>query len=246
MARVWDPSTFDSAYGQFICQSSFPFGTPAYYARYRSRYKALLERFAELAPPGPIDVLDVGGGQLALLANKIWADRASVADLPGQPQLEYLQRLGISPVQWNLCNAEQPCLDQFDFVFFSEIIEHLPVPGHVVLERLRKAMKRGGTLICSTPNLHRLRNVVQLTLGLPLFDHMRVPEEGSLGHVIEYSRDALQWQLERAGFERCHVEYRQLHHSPMQPVHRVLSWIGYPLFLVPHFRDNLLAVACAP
>jgi SAM-dependent methyltransferase len=246
MARVWNSAAFDAAYQKFVCRDEFTFGTPEYYARYRSRYRMLLELFASLAPTEPVDVLDVGGGQLALLAHKLWDDRAWVSELPGSSQLDYLSSQGVSPVLWNLCTTEQPCVGQFDFIFFSEVIEHLPIAGYVVLERLRKALKPGGILICSTPNLYRLKNIVHLALGLPIFDHMQTPEDGSLGHVIEYSRDHLQWQLERAGFLGCKVEYRQMHHSPTQLVFRVMSWIGYPLFLVPRFRDNLLAIASAP
>jgi hypothetical protein len=75
---------------------------------------------------------------------------------------------------------------------------------------------------------------------------MQLPGEGSLGHVIEYSRDGLQWQLEKAGFRNCSVEYRQMHHLPTKLAFRLLSWAGYPLFLFPRFRDNLLATASAP
>ena len=64
MGRAWDSAAFDAAYVKHLCQEGFPFGTPDYYARYRSRYKLLLERFAQLAPPEPVDVLDMGGGQL--------------------------------------------------------------------------------------------------------------------------------------------------------------------------------------
>ena len=40
-----------------------------------------MKRFCDLASPIPIDVLDIGGGQLALLCKKLWNDRACVADL---------------------------------------------------------------------------------------------------------------------------------------------------------------------
>jgi SAM-dependent methyltransferase len=246
MGRTWDASAFDRAYVGCLCNGRFPFGTPEYYARYRSRYKMLLERFAELAPPEPVDVLDIGGGQLALLAKTLWKDRAWVADLPGQPQLAYLEPLGVEPLIWNLCSQDQPTTERFDFIFFSEVIEHLPIPGHVVLERLRLALRPGGTVICSTPNLYRPRNIVHLALGLPIFDNMQVPGADSLGHVIEYSRDGLQWQFEKAGFNNCSVEYRQMHHSPTNPLFRMMSWVGYPLFLIPRFRDNLLAVGSSP
>jgi SAM-dependent methyltransferase len=243
--RVWVARAFDAAFEEYV-QDGFPFGTPAYYRRYQPRYKMLLEQFCELASSSPVDVLDVGGGQLALLAKVLWNDRAWVADLPGEPQLDYLRRFGVTPIIWNLCSPEQPCLGQFDCIFFSEVIEHLPIPGHVALERLRKALKPKGILICSTPNLYRPRNLLYLALGRQIFDHMQIPGNTSLGHVIEYSRDDLRWQLEKAGFENCRVEYQQMHHSPENPVFRLMSWLGYPLQWIPHFRHYLLAVASAP
>lgn len=245
MARVWDGKKFDSIYSEFICPH-FGLSAPADYCfRYRSRYKTLTKRFCELAPPAPVDVLDVGGGQLALLCKKLWDDRACAADFIPH-HFAYLETQGVETVQWNLCEPVQPLVARFDVIFFSEVIEHLPMPGHVVLERLRRALKPRGIIICSTPNFHRLRNVVFIALGRRINDYFRMPENGSLGHVIEYSGDHLQWQFNKAGFKDCQVEYCQMHHSPYNPVARIMSWIGYPLFLVPRFRDNLLVVAHAP
>jgi hypothetical protein len=42
------------------------------------------------------------------------------------------------------------------------------------------------------------------------------------------------------------VGLRQFGHNPKKIVPRLLSWAGAPLFLVPRFRDNLLATATAP
>jgi 2-polyprenyl-3-methyl-5-hydroxy-6-metoxy-1,4-benzoquinol methylase len=249
MAREWDTKKFDALYAEFICQSAFAvhFGPPGYYSRYRSRYKTLIKRFCYLAPATPVDVLDIGGGSLALLCKQLWADRACVADISiGGPLFDYLQSQGVQAVRWDLCKEEQPFTGQFDFIFFSEVIEHLPLPGHVVLERLRRALKPGGIVICSTPNLYRLRNVVYMACGLRIYDYFRMPEHKSLEHVIEYSRDHLQWQFEKAGFKDCHIELHQMHHSSTNPVFRLALWIGSPLFLIPRFRGSLLAIAHAP
>jgi Methyltransferase domain len=180
-----------------------------------------------------------------LLCKKLWNDRACVADLRS-PLFGYLEANGVETVQWNLCKPEQPFVGRFDTIFFSEVIEHLPLPGHVALERLRTALKPHCVVICSTPNFYRLRNIVYLALGREIHDYFHMPEDRSLGHVMEYSRDHLKWQFEKAGFKKVRVEYCQMHHSPTNALFRVASWIGYPLFLVPRFRDNLLAVAYAP
>ena len=246
MARPWKPHDFDSLYERFICQDELQFGGRPYYLRYRSRYKECIQRFAALAPPHRVDVLDVGGGQLALMSAKLWNDHAVVADLPG-PHLLYIARHGVEAVHWNLCKSEPPFTAKFDFVFFSEVIEHLPIPGYVALERLRRVLRPGGVIICTTPNLYRLRNVVFMALGQPIFDYFRYPDEDvALSHVLEYSRDHLDWQMKKAGFTQCRVEYSQMRHSPTNPLHRPLAWLGYPLHLVPHWRDNLVATAYAP
>jgi len=246
MPRPWKPRDFDSLYERYICQEELQFGGRAYYLRYRYRFKECIKRFAALAPTDPVDVLDVGGGQLALMCTKLWKDRGVVADLPG-PHMDYMAKNGVEMVHWNLLKSEAPFAAKFDFVFFSEVIEHLPVPGYIVLERLRKVLRPGGVIICTTPNLYRLRNVVYMALGQPIFDNFQYPDEDvALGHVLEYSRDHLDWQFKKTGFTNCRVEYFQMHHSPTNPFHRPLAWLGYPLHIVPRWRDYLVATAYAP
>ena len=164
------------------------------------------------SPARPSRVLDIGGGQHALLAKRLWGDRATLADIAGS-HFDYLRQQGVEVVEWNLCSNMQPFVSEFDAIFFSEVIEHLPIPGHVVLERLRIALKPGGVLICTTPNLYRLRNVVYLALGKQMYDYFRMPTDRGLGHILEYSQDHLRWQFERAGFEGVHVELCHLAHT---------------------------------
>ncbi|HKD44917.1 MAG TPA: class I SAM-dependent methyltransferase [Candidatus Angelobacter sp.] len=246
MPRAWKPPDFDSVYERFICRDEAHLGGRAYHRRYRSRYRECTRRFAALAPPEPVDVLDIGGGQLALMCAKLWNDRAVVADLPG-PHLLYMAEHGVEVMHWNLCNSEPPCVAKFDFVFFSEVIEHLPIPGYIVLERIRRILRPGGVIICTTPNLYRLRNLVYMALGRTIFDHFQYPDtDVALSHVLEYSRDHLDWQFKKAGFTECRVEYSQMQHSPTNPLFRPMAWLGYPLHIIPRWRDNLVATARAP
>ena len=119
-------------------------------------------------------------------------------------------------------------------MFFSEVIEHLPIAGYVALEQLRKVLKPGGIIMRTTPNLHRLRNVLFMALGREVFDHFQFADEDvSLGHVLEYSRDHLDWQMNKAAFAKTRVEYSQMHHLPTNPLLRPLAWLGYSLHAVP-------------
>lgn len=45
---------------------------PHYYPRYRERYLAMLRQFARTAPATGIDLLEIGGAQLAYLSTKLW------------------------------------------------------------------------------------------------------------------------------------------------------------------------------
>jgi hypothetical protein len=86
-----------------------------------------------------------------------------------------------------------------------------------------------------------------MALGKPIFDYFRYPDEDTaLLHVLEYSRDHLDWQFKRAGFTDYRVEYSYMHHLPTRPLYRPLALLGYPLHLVPRWRDYLLAIAHAP
>lgn len=101
-------------------------------------------------------MLDIGGGQLAYLAAALWGDNGCVADVQ-EGCFSELREAGIDAFRWNLAVEDPPTQHRFDAVFFSEVIEHLPVPGHIALRRLRMLLRPGGLLLCSTPNLYRLR-----------------------------------------------------------------------------------------
>lgn len=244
MSRILNHENYKKIYSEYICNGKFQ-EVPEYYTRYYNRYKIIIRKYCELIRPEKACVLDIGGGQLALLCHKLWNDDAWLADIGG-PHLNYLREQGVEVTEWDLCSEQQPFIEKFDFIFFSEVIEHLPIPVHLVLERFRKALKPGGKLICTTPNLYRLRNIVYMICGIQIFDYFRLPKDKGLGHVIEYSYDHLYWQFKEAGFENIEVSYCQIHHSPNNIIFRIMSWFGSPLFLFPRFRDNLIAVAEAP
>jgi SAM-dependent methyltransferase len=241
--RVFDEGAFERAFTEMA--SIRWQEEPEYYPRYRTRYEAILRRFAEEAPERRLDLLDIGGGQLAYLAVALWTDRGCVADI-GDDCFAALRAKGIEAFEWDLALEDAPTDRRFDAVFFSEVIEHLPVPGHIALRRLRTLLRSGGLLFCSTPNLYRLRNIVYLIRGRPLFDHFDLPGERGYGHVLEYSAEHLAWQFQRAGFVDYVVELHDFTHVPHERLDRALSALGAPLRRIPRYRDNLLAVATAP
>ncbi len=218
---------------------------PQYYLRYRERYLAVLRQFATLAGDDALDVLEIGGGQLAYLATRLWQqDKAYVADINDEC-FAGLQSNGIDTFRWNLAAEGSPVDRQFDVIFFCEVIEHLPIPGHIALERLHARLRPAGLLLCSTPNLYRLRNIFYLATGRQLFDHFGLPGVRGYGHVLEYSAEHLAWQFEQAGFTDVSIQLREFRHIPNKPIDRAFAMLGAPLRRIPLYRNNLLAVARA-
>jgi SAM-dependent methyltransferase len=242
--RSFDDIAFDHAFGKLTSDQVWQ-EEPGYYPRYRTRYEAILRRFAEEAPPRRLDVLDIGGGQFAYLARMLWADNGCVADIDDSG-FAGLRELGLDAFQWNVAQDDPPAERRFDTIFFSEVIEHLPVPGHIPLRRLRSVLRPGGLLLCSTPNLYRLRNIAFLVGGRTIFDHFDLPGERGYGHVLEYSAEHLEWQFGRAGFSDYTVELREFPHKPHGRVDRILHAVGGPLRRIPRYRGHLLVVATAP
>ena len=241
--RPFSLPTFRKAYADRVVAGNFQ-EEPGYYPRYRSRYECIVKYFASVAPEQPADVLDIGGGQFAVLVKEIWQDRAAMADIDRE-HMEAMAKTGFRTLHWNLLEDKQPATAEFDVIIMSEVIEHLPIPSHIVLERLRKALRPGGVLICSTPNLYRWRNIIYLLLGKSPFDHFHYPVDSGLGHQLEFSEEHLHWQLERAGFREIRIDRVSLPHAPKSFLFRVLKWLAWPMTWFPRYRDCLVAVAKA-
>jgi 2-polyprenyl-3-methyl-5-hydroxy-6-metoxy-1,4-benzoquinol methylase len=240
--RSFDRDEFARAYDELVIGGVFQ-EQGDYYARYRSRYASLMSTSAALGGVEPLDVLEVGGGQHALLANALFGDRGTVADLAG-PHLEYLSSRCMTTVHWDLLTDEQPFRESFDRVFLCEVMAHLPVPPYLYLRRLRLALRPGGVLIVSTPNLHRIRNIALLLAGREPFGRFSLPEAGTWdGRFLDFSASHLRWQLERAGFADVVVEAREFGHRASSLRARVANVALRPLTLVPHLRYNLVATA---
>jgi SAM-dependent methyltransferase len=243
--RPFDSDDLVRAYAELVVGGVFQ-EQGDYYIRYRNRYAGLVSTYSALGGTGPLDVLEVGGGQHALLVHALFADRATVADLPG-PHLDYLSSQGVSTVHWDLLTDEQPFRDAFDRIFLCEVMAHIPVPPYQYLDRLRVALRPGGVLLVSTPNLHRLRNIALLLAGREPFGPFAASQPGTWrGNFLDFSASHLSWQLARAGFADVRIERREFGHRASSLSARVANLALRPLTLIPHLRYNLVATAVRP
>jgi len=246
-ARAFDRSSFDEAYRKLILTGQF-FEVDDYYRGNWSRYRRTFELLSSLPLPNPAKMLEVGGGQMALLSRYLYGDDCAVGDVNEQFNATLLEH-GVAFHRCDLIRDDLPFEDDLDVVVLLEFVEHVPMPLHEVLEKVKRWIKPGGYLFITTPNLYRLRNVVRLALGLRVFDFFFVPEENkSIGHPFEYFSEHLRFHLERAGFEVQSIDLKQLH--GFQSGATLLTKLGRlaatPLFSNPKWRDSLVAVAKKP
>lgn len=60
----------------------------------------------------------------------------------------------------------------FDVILLGEVLEHFNFSPLIPLRKIRKALKKGGRLILTTPNALRLVNLFKLLAGYNLYPHL--------------------------------------------------------------------------
>jgi SAM-dependent methyltransferase len=126
-------------------------------------YAKLERRFRPLMTPPARQVLDCGGTQATRDALDSLFPGAEVttvnlleADLAGMPRA----------IKGDITRLDELVAEaSFDAVFSSEVIEHLPDP-EAFLKGARRALRPGGFLVVTSPNLASAANRLFLLLGL--------------------------------------------------------------------------------
>ncbi len=94
----------------------------------------------------------------------------------------------------DLRKDKMPWKDEFfDFIIFSEVIEHL-VPADIpnLMIEINRILKKDGYLIVTTPNISSLLKRINLLLGKnPIEFDLRLHEEATYGHIREYTMEEL-------------------------------------------------------
>jgi 2-polyprenyl-3-methyl-5-hydroxy-6-metoxy-1,4-benzoquinol methylase len=234
---------FDEIYDANIIGGGF-FESDDYYRRDRERYWRSLKFMSELNLPSPARILEIGGGQMAVLCKSMFNDDCAVGDI-SEKFVTPILRQGIPFILVDLTNENlESSVEKFDVVVLLEVIEHVPIPAYVLLKRIARYLKPGGTIFLTTPNLFRLRNFIRMFLGIEFLDRFLVPEPGrSLGHQLEYSADHLKFQFEQAGLSILFIKHDELGRVGHSFSARLARLILSPLTLRPIWRDGLVAAA---
>ena len=250
-SRYLTKSNFETAYKKVILNNSFLendnyLEKDFYYVQQKPRYLNTLRQISQLSIPSPARILEIGGGQIGLLARELFQDECTVADVNDT----YKHGILAHDLQFRCCDILHDDLeerDYYDLVVMCEVIEHMPIPPYIVLNKIKAWLKPGGLIFITTPNLYRFRNLVRLALGLSVFDSFYIPERGDwLGHPFEYSLEHLKWQLRRAKFESINIQLQQLDNVGLSLWTRIGRRMASPFLLRPLWRDKLVAVAQKP
>jgi SAM-dependent methyltransferase len=199
---------FDEVYGRYIREGRFHEGAE-YYARFADRYRNTLRWIERVLPPGG-RLLDIGSGQFAVLCRYLLDCKCDVLDIDTK-SAEALRANDIGFHAMDLSRDVFVAEQTYDLVVMAEVIEHVPTPPYVVLGNLVPALKPGGHLLLTTPNLYSLRNVLWLATGRRLFDHFLIPgPDEPLGHFLEYGLDQMKWHFTKANLEIVDASIEQL------------------------------------
>ncbi len=185
------------------------------------RYGNVVARVAE--GPAVQRILDAGCGN-GWLASRYRGPHMVVGIDLADANLRRIRDLGIHPVKYNL-DRPLPFADgAFDTVVCSEILEHIFSPDQLLREIMR-VLKPGGRVILTVPNLHCLRNRVDVLLGkFTPFVEFRVYEDLSdelshvgVQHIHHYTITGMRSILATLGFERMRWVGQSFHMNASLP-----------------------------
>ena len=130
----------------------------------------------------------------------------------------------------DLESFEFPYRDQFDFILFADVLEHLR-DSEAVLKRALPCLKSGGQVIVSVPNIANL--VIRLSLLCGRFDYT---ERGILDrtHLRFFTLANLKRMIANCGYNIVDITA-----TPV-PVQLALPFTAHPLFAPLHELHYLL------
>jgi 2-polyprenyl-3-methyl-5-hydroxy-6-metoxy-1,4-benzoquinol methylase len=229
---------FDDVYDATILQHEF--------VEWRDYYRYSRERFwksftwvRDLNLGEGTRTLDIGGGIMAVLLQRLLGHDAYVGDVNERAAAD-VRELGLSFTKIDLFRDDNVAPEPFDLIVLTEVIEHIPQPPYLVFQRIARLLRPGGMLFLTTPNGHSIRNVLYMLAGREILDTYRYPEPGeTLGHQHEYTMKQMLWQLDRGGFEIVRAEHVESGWTGATPTARLAHLVTKPATLVPHLRNGV-------
>jgi SAM-dependent methyltransferase len=213
-----------------------------YYRQSRTRFWKCFQKIDALGLPERTTVLDIGGGIMAVLLQRLLGFDAAVGDV-NERSREDVTALGLKFQIIDLFSDDPQSGALYDLVVLQEVIEHIPHPPYLVFERIKKILKEDGILFVTTPNGHRFRNIIYMLAGREILDKYRYPGPGeALGHQHEYTMSQMLWQAGRAGMDIISSEYYEDGFKGASIKARIARSLTAPVQVVPHLRNGIMMV----
>ncbi|MET0250749.1 MAG: class I SAM-dependent methyltransferase [Novosphingobium sp.] len=230
---------FSEVYKQAILGRSFVEDVD-YYRQSEERFWKAFQEIESLGLAAGSRVLDIGGGIMAVLLSKLLHHDAIVGDVTPRAR-EDVQSSGLNFVAVDLFRDGQPPLEPVDLVVLQEVIEHIPQPPYVVINRIKRFLKPQGFLFMTTPNGHRVRNLLYMVAGKEVLGLYKYPEPGeALGHQHEYTLKQMTWQAANADMDLIFAKYYEDGFRGASLSARVARILTKPATMVPHWRNGLM------
>lgn len=146
-------------------------------------------------------------------------------------------------------------IEFFDVIILGQVIEHFTYSPLIPLRKIKKALKKDGTLILTTPNIFRVFELLKILSGYNLFYNLISPYQQKpiwykgkrfyYRHNKLYSMKELKQIVVQAGFR---IVSSGLVNEGISlkdnPIKFFLKFFFSPLtLLIPQFKDILLIVA---
>jgi SAM-dependent methyltransferase len=167
-------------------------------------------------------LLDVGGqfGALAIYAAQLGCRAAAVDYGPlAKAYREIAAEHGVDYRECDLGSERLPFPDDaFDFVSYTDVIEHHSFSPKRVLQEIHRVLVPGGQVILLTPNHASIYNRLKLLCGRSVHDDLDYFFDSSSGDAVydghhrEYTRAEVKTILQRTGFQvkDCRVIEQEL------------------------------------
>ena len=144
-------------------------------------------------------ILDIGAQPFIIsCALKRMGYKVVAFDIEPEPYMEIAKACGVDVVKCDLERDELMITDA-DCAVFADVLEHLHYYyAPMVLAKISKALKIGGYLVLTTPNVASLFRRLRLLLGRqPIYKH----------HVREYTMGEVLGMVREAGFDVIEAYY---------------------------------------
>jgi len=212
------------------------------------RYQRILARFPEVAR-GEVG-LEVGlhhGIVAFLLKRKFRLKKLYALEHPTTCKRftkKYLAKLEKERIILRACDLHSENLpwpkNFFDFIVFSEIMEHLiPADLPFVIREIRRVLKKGGKLLVTTPNIASLLKRVNLLFGKNPNEFDLRMHFDTYGHIREYTMGEVVNVLQEGGFRIVEKGYLTI--DSKRNIFTYLEYLFAKIF--PPFSTNLWVLA---